>query len=317
MAAKKPAKSVAVVRPAPREPMSADAKARVRKFALHTLALLAFCGFWAGALVVSQKYVSRITQNTSTPPTVVLVDRPAWMTDTLADQIAQTLRPLVATKADDHQLLVDRAELLQANPWVKHVIALRRAYHAAPGDVIEVSADYRVPVALVRWQDAYWYVDNEGVRLPEKLTAQQVATLILPGKSPNFRVIDGVALAPASAGKPWPGADVRAGIELIALLADKSYADQIVKVDVTNYAGRVNPNESQLNLVTRYGTQVRWGQAPSTKAFFVEQPINRKLDVLEQARTQTGRVDMNQPWIDLRFDSTTMPDKRASVDAGR
>jgi hypothetical protein len=55
---------------------------------------------------------------------------------------------------------------------------------------------------------------------------------------------------------------------------------------------------------------VRWGQPPSSSAFFVEQRVNRKLEYLQQARQQTGRVDMNLQWIDLRFDNPTVPDQR-------
>ncbi len=295
--------------------MSPEAKARARRIAFHCLATLGFCGFCATGFVVSQRYVDRIAR-TEQPPAVKLVDRPAWMTDTLANQIMASVRPNTPFNAADHQMLVDRATILSANPWIKAVRSVRRTYENGPGDVIEVDCQYRAPVALVRWQDAYWYVDAEGVRLPEKLSAQQVTTLIKPEKSPMFRIIDGVALAPASPGKPWPGGDVQAGIELVGLLADPSYSE-ILKIDVSNFGGRVSANESQINLVTRYNTEVRWGQPPSAKAFFVEQSVVRKLDVLHQAKQKTGRIDLNQPWIDLRFDNATVPDKRASIDTGR
>lgn len=319
MPAKKPSKSAPekpkVAKP-PREPWSPEAKARVRKIAFHGVAAVAFSICCGAGFVVSQRYVDRIAR-TEQPPAVKLVDRPAWMTDTLANQITASVRPNTPFTANDHQMLVDRATILSANPWIKEVRSVRRAYENAPGDVIEVDCQYRAPIALVRWQDAYWYVDAEGVRLPEKLSAQQVSTLIRPnGATQTFRIIDGVAQPPAAPGKAWPGGDVQAGIELIGLLSDPNYND-ILKIDVTNFGGRVSPNESQINLVTRYNTEVRWGQPPSSKAFFVEQPVGRKLDVLQQAKQKTGRIDLNQPWIDLRFDSATVPDKRASLDTGR
>lgn len=322
-AAKKPSKTASEKPKAPqppREPMSPEAKARVRKVIFHSLAAIGFSAFCSTGFVVSQRYVDRVAR-TEQPPIVKLVDRPAWMTDALANQIIASVRPSTPFTANDHQMLVDRATILAANPWIKEVRSVRRAYENGPGDVIEIDCQYRAPVALVRWQDAYWYVDAEGVRLPERLSAQQVATLIRPnGQTQTFRIIDGVAQPPAAPGKPWPGGDVQAGIELIGLLSDPAYEDigrDIVKIDVSNYGGRISPNQSQINLVTRDNTEVRWGQPPSSKAFFVEQPVGRKLDVLRQAKQRTGRVDLNQPWIDLRFDSATVPDKRASIDTGR
>ena len=297
----------------PREPMTPQAKARTRKLILNGLGAILFAGVIGAGFVGSKRYVEQIT-GTDAPPTVVLADRPVWMSDTLASQIIDSVQPTKASDPLNHATLQTEANTLAANPWVRSVKSVRRSYKNGPGDVVQVSCDFRAPVALVHWQDAYWYVDADGVRLPDALTVQQVRQLLPAGQTPEFRVIEGVAHVPASIGKPWPGGDVQAGIELIALLDGKPYADQIVKIDVTNYAGRVSPNDSQINLITRYGTEIRWGQPPSSKAFFVEQRVDRKLNVLAEAREQTGRVDMNQPWIDLRFDSPIAPDKRASLD---
>jgi hypothetical protein len=298
----------------PRQPMSDAAKAQLRKVVGHSLAAIAFAGVCAGGFMASQRYVERVAR-TDQPPEVVIADQPAWMSPALADQIVSNIRPRTPFSPGDQQMLADHAKLLAANPWVKEVHAVRRAYRDQPGDVIEVRADFRAPVALVRWQDAYWYVDSDGVRLPERLTAEQAATLIQPGRPTMFRIIDGVTSAPASPGKPWPGGEVQAGIELIGLLTDRIY-DQIVKIDVSNFNGRQSANGSQINLVTRDGSEVRWGQAPSAKSFFNEQRVDRKLEYMKQAVQQTGRVDMNQKWIDLRFDNVTVPDRRSHADAG-
>jgi hypothetical protein len=305
--AKKTAKDSKPAAPkAVRQPISPETAARVRRVAIHVSAGLAIGAICVGSFFVAQQYVDRITI-TEYPPRVVIKDRPVWMSDSLAEQILSSVRPVTPAKPNDHQLLIDRAQLLAANPWVKQVRQVRRGYDNEPGDTIELDCEFRAPVALVHWQDAYWYVDADGVRLPEKLSPEQVARLIQPGQPLMFRIIDGVAKAPQNPGKTWPGGDVQAGIEMIALLTDKPFADQIIKIDVSNFAGRLNPNESQINLVTRYATEIRWGQPPSSGAFFVEQKVDRKLDALNQARKQTGRVDMNRPWIDLRFDSPTVP----------
>ncbi|HEY0008331.1 MAG TPA: hypothetical protein VGB55_06385 [Tepidisphaeraceae bacterium] len=299
----------------PREPMSPEVKAFIRKCVGHAVGAAVFAALVGTGFVASRRYVEN-NSRTDQPPKVVLADQPAWMSATLAEQILQDVRPRTPFTATDHQMLVGRADILEHNPWVKQVKAVRRIYREQAGDTIEVDCVFRAPVALVHWLDDYWYVDAEGVRLPEKLSADQVAYLLRPGASPQLRVIDGVATARPPIAKPWPGGEVQAAIEIIALLSEKQY-DEIIKIDVSNFNGRLNKNNSQLNLITRYGTEVRWGQPPSAKAFFNEQRVDRKLEYLSQAKEQTGRVDMNMPWIDLRFDSPTVPDARGSAAVGR
>jgi hypothetical protein len=306
-------KPLPIAKKTPRAPINWT---RYRKVGLHGLAAVAFASAVGFGFVRSDQYVQRVVRPDA-PPIVTIKNRPAWMNDTLAARIAGSVRAYTAPAASDVSILKDDARTLAADPWVKQVRAVRRVYNQQPGDTIEIDAEFRAPVALVRDRDSYWYVDAAGVRLPEKLTAEQAGQLISQknanGRGANFRIIDGVIEPPVAAGLPWPGGDVQAGIEMIALLADKPFADQIVKIDVSNFGGRVNPNESQLNLITRYGTEVRWGQPPSSTAFFVEQRVNRKLEYLQQARQQTGRVDMNLQWIDLRFDNPTVPEARAKA----
>ncbi len=302
--------------PAKREPMKPETRAMLKKIAVNCACAMLFAGACFGGFKASKQYVDKITR-TPLPPTVVIKDQPVWMSKSLANQIISTVRPSTPFAPDNHQMLVDRATILAGNPWVKKVNAVRRAYNEAPGDTIEIDCEFRAPVALAKWQDSYWYVDSEGVRLPEKLSAEQVSLLIKPGTSPMFHIIDGINSPPQGPGKVWPGGDIKAGIELIALLTSqnlpKQVSDQIVTIDVSNFGGKINPNESQINLLTRYKTQVRWGQPPSSKAFFVELDVKQKLNYLVQALKQTGRVDMNQDWIDLRFDSLTVPDRRSQA----
>src|ERR1700722_18240853 len=139
-----------------------------------TLALAAVvCG-----VVLLQDLVER---RYSWPPTgarVVLVDRPAWMSQALAAQIIDTARPVGIRSVYDRQLLMDTAVALQTNPWIKQVRQVRRAYVHYPGDTLEVDCVYRVPTALVQWQGYYWLVDADGYKLPEQYSRQQLRQVI-------------------------------------------------------------------------------------------------------------------------------------------
>ena len=110
-----------------------------------------------------RRYVEREVAFPRTPPLVSLKNRPVWMTDFLAGQIAAGVRPAGVHSAFDHQMLVDRVAMLKTNPWIRNVRQVRRVYGKRPADTLEVDCDYRAPIALVKWGKDYWLVDGEGV----------------------------------------------------------------------------------------------------------------------------------------------------------
>lgn len=249
------------------------------------------------------------------PPVVVIKDRPVWMNDYLADRIARVARPISRASAFDHKLLVEVHDQLLSDPdvapWIEKVNRIRRVYGGAPGDTVELDVQFRAPVALVRWNDGFWMVDSKGVKLPERFEPEQVARVVLgqDGKL-VLRVIDGVRNKPRDPGMLWEGADLQAGLELMRVLHDKPYAQEIVKVDVANFAGRRDPAAAHLTLVTRYNTQIRWGRPVSSQDYIVEVSAVRKLEFLERIHAEFGQVDARQPWVDLRFDRPMYPTAR-------
>ena len=245
----------------------------------------------------------------------MLLNRPAWMSDALAKRISDAARPAGAHSAFDHQLLVDTARALQADPWVRDVRQVRRAYGQRPGDTLEVDCAYRVPTALVKWQDYYWLVDGDGYKLPDQYTRDQARRVMVDKDNKlTLRVIQGVAHPPVESGNLWPGDDLAAGLEMVKLLAGRNYAEELPVVDVSNFNGRNDPQGSQIVLVTRYGTAVRWGRTPSAKDYFVEVPTSQKLQSLADIFDQMHRVDGGEPWIDVRFDKVTYPSPAPNPD---
>jgi hypothetical protein len=293
-----------------RKPMDPETAARLRRIATHLTCAVVFIGLCTVGLVFDRRYVEHKLVFGKQPPAVVLKNRPVWMSDFLAEQIIKTARPAGAHSAFDHQLLVDTVAMLKANPWIRDVKQVRRAYAQQPGDTIEVDCEYRAPVALVKWQDYFWLVDGDGVKLPEVFSSTDVPR-ILKGQDNkvNIRVIEGVAQAPPETGAKWVGQDLHAGLELVKVLFGRPYAEEVERVDVSNFAGRHNPRLAQLVLVTRYNTQVRWGQPVSAPAddFVVETPATQKLAFMEAIFNEKGRVDANYEWVDIRFDVPNIP----------
>lgn len=285
----------------------------LRKVLVHLcIAVLYVGGLSAGFYFLKQHVDKRLTFS-NTPPRLVLKNRPAWMSDFLAEQIIRSTRPIGAHSSFDHQLLVDVSHMMQSSPWVRSVREIRRAYTARPGDTIEVDCDFRAPIALVKWKDYYWLVDQDGYKLPEQFTADQIERVMIdPTGKRQIRVIEGVATAPVQTGRKWPGEDLAAGLKLAMSIGSQPWSNSIVTIDVSNFAGRVDPREAQLSLLTNLHTQIKWGQPlGASKSFFVEVPDQRKFQMLTQVQKEYGRVDGGRPWIDIRFDRITYPSETA------
>jgi hypothetical protein len=262
-----------------------------------------------------RRYVERQVAFTPRPPAVVLKNRPAWMTDFLAMQIAAGVRPSGAHSAFDRKLLVDTTASLRANPWIRKVTAVRRVYGHRPGDTLEIDCEYREPAALVRSGANYWLVDKQGVKLPEQYVAADIPKLIeAPDKRTHIRIIEGVRRPAPKAGNRWGGDDLAAGLRMVALLAGRPYTEDVYRVNVDNYEGREDVRAPHVVLVTRFGTQVWWGLPYSPDALddgMVEVKTERKLAYMKGLFAEYGRVDAAQPWVDLRRDTIFYPDRTA------
>jgi hypothetical protein len=287
-----------------------------RRALLNLCGFIAFASVLVAAVVTSRRYVDQRVAAPVGPLKVVLLNKPAWMSEFLAQQIAATV-PRAASSAFDHELLVAAAEKLRQNPWVRDVHFVRRVYGERPGDTLEVDCEFRAPIALVQWGDYYWLVDGDGMKLPEQFTGNHVPRIVLGRNGRmNVRIIEGVKQPPPATGQRWAGADLSAGLGLVKLLYGKSYAEELVTVNVANFGGRKDAREAQLVLRTKYGTEVRWGRPLDAKDFFAEVPVSQKLDSLKSVVEQYGRVDAGQPWIDIRYDRITYPKPAGSGEDG-
>jgi hypothetical protein len=267
---------------------------------------------------VSRRYVA---ERTAVPeaPEVVLLGRPAWMNDALAARIIDSVKPGTRGRsALDADLLKEVAHVLAAEPWVKQVRRVRRQFGGddRPAGVLEIDVEFRIPTALVESDGAFWMVDAEGVKLPERFNADEVGRVSLTAeKSLQLRMITGVAQRAPAAGDVWRGDDLRAGLDLAKLLYDKPFAQDIALIDVSNFSARQNPDAAQIVLHTRHNTEIRWGRPIHARDFYVEVEPVKKLEYLARIHERFGRVDANYPWIDVRFDRVIYPAEAESRQA--
>lgn len=291
-----------------KKPRDPEKSRRIRRIVRHCIGAFICLIAAVGGLIVLKHHVEKDLVFPSAPPRIVLANQPAWMSDFLADQIAATAKPTGTHSTFDRQVLEDAANMLKGNPWIREVKQVRRAYGQVPGDTIEIDCEYRAPIALVHWKDYYWLVDGEGVKLPEQFTSEQVPRIIMGrDRKMNIRVVEGIDRPPPESGQKWTGDDLAAGLDMVRLLFGRPYAEEIVKVDVSNHLGRRDPREAQIVLVTKYNTEIRWGRPVNAEDYFIEVSTARKLKYLEQIFDEFKRVDGHRPWIDIRFDKITYP----------
>jgi hypothetical protein len=293
--------------------ISPERAAMLRRAAIHLAIACAFFGALGAGFYYVKQYVDREVVVPTDPPTIVIKNRPQWMSDFLVQRIAATARPAGRHSAYDHDMLVQARKALEANPWVSKVYEVRRAYRERPGDTLEIDCEYRVPVALVKWGLYYWLVDANGYKLPEAYEPADVPKIVVEnGGRIDIRIIEGVRKPPPEKpGQKWVGDDLAAGLEMARLLFDKPYAGEIRIVNVKNFG---NPREPHVVLVTKRATEVRWGRTPSEldREPFMEISTGQKLDRLAKLYTQYGRLDGGHSWLDIRFDqSVTFPGAEA------
>jgi hypothetical protein len=275
------------------------------KWLLHAVGVVLLAGVVGASIFQGRRYAEAKLLDADRTPQIVLKDAPAWMNDDLKARLRQIATPVSSRSALNHDVLVDISEILRGEPWVKKVKQVRRIYGQRPGDTIEVECDYRQPVALVEDGGYFWMVDADGVKLPERYAKGELARVALADERPKLRVITGVAANAPQAGESWTGPDLRAGIELISLLQTRRFATDVAAVDVTNFAGRHDPQQAQIVLHTLKDFEIRWGRPVSgAKDFFVEVSVDKKLEHLETIANYLAKADgtktIRYPWYDVR-----------------
>jgi hypothetical protein len=219
-----------------------------------------------------------------------LVELPAWLQENphVADRV---LRSAGLDKRDrrlDCALACRLGRRIAADGWVKQV----KQVSVGADNVIRISCDYREPVAWVAHGSFFYLVDKDRVRLPGRYNRDEVS------RDGGLLTIAGVDKPPSAEGKPWPGADLQAGVQMVNLLRGRPYYNQLTEVVVENYGGRRDRYRSHIEITTDSGGRVYWGRAPGEE---VDEPsADQKLAQLQGIWREYHRVDMGRAWVDIQ-----------------
>ncbi|MEX2671564.1 MAG: hypothetical protein WD294_05570 [Phycisphaeraceae bacterium] len=247
-------------------------------------------------------YVSK--QHRDAVVTVELVDTPAWMDERLVDHLRREIELMIDADPFDRDALKHAAEQLTHKPWIEHV---QRVVRTGTG-AIEVHAVYRRPTALIQAEDGFHLVDRHGVRLPARYSSDQA-------EATGLLVIKGVRQPPPLEGRLWLGDDVQAGLKLARLVRQADWSEDVVAVDVHNFAGRLSESSPHIVLPTQYGGILRWGRALGQEQFY-EPAAEIKLRHVERVRRQSpsGTICAGGRIVDVWSDTVYIHQARADED---
>ncbi len=163
----------------------------------------------------------------------------------------------------------------------------------ASGSSIIVRGDWRIPAAVVRADRKDYLIAWDGRMMPPIYEVGEC----------KLRAIIGPACPPpAKAGgardfeTAWPGEDIAASLELLALIADKKWVRQIEGVDASAYSEHTN-----LTLLTKDGSRIVWGGRPS-KPRLGDVNTRQKLANIAELVRQFGRPDAGYARVDVSRD---------------
>lgn len=229
------------------------------------------------------------------PLSLEWMNLPDWMRLDCNRHIVERLTARAGLNLNDRLLdntLAERIGRNLSDPAIGWIRQVDRVV-VGPDGRIALFCQFRRPTAWVRSGNRCYLVDSEGVLLPDSYApaaTRESGLFTLAGVEKN---------KPDHPGVVWPGDDVQAGLKTITLVEGRSFSRQITAIDVSNFGGRKAPHHAHIELVTdRAGSRIRWGRAPGSEDG-MEIAASQKIALLEALYRNSGRVDLNQTYVDV------------------
>ncbi len=280
----------------------AAAMAKAARVATVGMSVAVAAGLATGLLVGAPRLQARLADRAAaTAPRIEF----GWPTGTSGDTwLPREVRDVMLASA--HQELERHPDPFSAaalkgvadaagrSGWIEFVKTVERQRNGS----IRVEAVWRVPTAVVRREGSDYLVGQRGEILP----------MVYPRDGSPLKALVGAAREPRlEGGRPavglvWPGADVQAGLELLALISSRPWADQVAAIDVGEYLSR-----KELVLITRWNGKVVWGGAPSD-TIPGQLSTAAKLGRIDALHQRHSRIDVSKRLVDVTSVYTLVED---------
>lgn len=185
---------------------------------------------------------------------LVVTPRPEWIRRDPAEQVYRDLSLEGPLSVLDDQLLERVRNAFALHPWVAKVERVERRWPAS----IHVDVVYRRPVCVVEAAGRLVVVDAEGVVLPDEDFSP-----VEKARYPRLAGIDSGPLGPV--GTRWGHPRVTGAAEIAAVLLPAWESLGLERILPSVMAPSAPEQEQTYELLTRKGTWIFWGKAPSAE----------------------------------------------------
>lgn len=223
---------------------------------------------------------------------VVFVIHPeGGMIEALLKEVKNT-RGIIGRRLFDKGFPQEVARRLEDVPWVKRVASVKREF---PGR-LRIQLEMRQAVAVLKKDDTFYLLDEEGVVLPEAYFSwprDQRETPYIESKRLRF--------AP-KVGQRLEDKGILAGIELLGFLKENEVHKMLSlrAVDVTGVGWGRSQGESDIVIWTQGGTAIKWGCPPlcgHVDELSNEQKLNNLVSVVRAEGTKLDQME----YVDVRW----------------
>jgi len=263
-------------------------------------AVCVLCGIAIG-LVLLEKYVGETTPASADEAGPVLVDIPTWVNEQLKERVYAAARGHGENpRLDEDAALSVQRNITEQIAWLDDV-----KVRITSGRLC-IEGRWRKPVALIKSGLYKFYVD-----------AEQVALNYVPMPSLTIVQVTGLPLVTAvpPLGKVWHRNDLAAAIKILdrldrmdkSLTPDRPLLREIDRIDVSNFKGRQNSNDSHIILYSKDNTEIMWGAEMGAWQRHLESTDEEKLAKLYHYYETYGTLSGGVKYINLRDPRDKIP----------
>lgn len=210
-------------------------------------------------------------------------ETPRWVPSGFLAQVLKRAEITEEVSILDRDLARRLGEAFQHHPWVRGPVSVRVTIPAR----IDVSFNYRQPVAMVAINDGFYPIDSEGLLLPPEDFP--------PSEVGRFPRIVGVGAPPnGTIGQAWGDERVTGAARLALVLGSCWEEFKLGSIEVPRReTADQKYDELQFVITTKGGSRIIWGRAPGhghPLEVTDEQKVGRLREFLARGKSFDG------PW---------------------
>lgn len=204
-------------------------------------------------------------------------ERPAWLKDEIQASLMRIAGAnLTGDPLRQEDLAAVRAALLNTG-WFRDIMQVRRVNPT----LIQISAEFAQPYAVIRDNDGDHLVDIDGRLMPRTFPIGRAAKLT--------PIVGAEYDRPTNPGEFWQGADITAALNILTYINEADWHKQVVAIDISNYF-----DNQPLKLITDSGCEIIWGRGPNDE-IAAEVTTSQKLAYLDYHYREYEHIDRGFP----------------------